>query len=127
MENCGSRVLQCFSFPRYGTQAECGINMAIVWNQNVELAWKLCGISVIITKHIERIVCGTSAELFTFHIVEHQSIAWNMEFHNVELVWNSEFHMNEKASEIKQCTGIHDHSSIMCLNWVLWGRKFLPL
>ena len=41
-----------------------------------------------------------------------------MEFHNVELVWNSEFHKNEKA---QKCTGIHDHSSSMCLNWVGWG------
>ena len=54
-----------------------------------------------------------------------RSIVWNMKFHNVELVWNSEFHINEKASEIKQWTGI-DHSSTMCLNWVLWGGMFLP-
>ena len=38
----------------------------------------------------------------------------------MELVWNYEFHIIEKASEIKQCTGIHDHSSTICLNWVLW-------
>ena len=42
----------------------------------------------------------------------------------MELVWNYEFHINEKASEIKQCTGINDHSSTM--KWVLWaGCSFL--
>ena len=61
-----------FPFPRCGTEAECGISMVIVWNQNVELVWRLCGISVIIIKHIERNLCGTSVEFFTFHIVEHQ-------------------------------------------------------
>ena len=71
-KNCGSRVPQFLPFPRYGTQAECGISVVIVWNQNVELVWKLCGISVIIIKHIERILCGTSVEFNTFHIVEHQ-------------------------------------------------------
>ena len=59
-----------FPFPRCGTETECRISVVIVWNQNVELVWKLCGISVI--KHIERILCGTSVEFFTFHIVEHQ-------------------------------------------------------
>ena len=38
----------------------------------MELVWKLCGISVIIIKHIERILCGTSVEFFICHIVEHQ-------------------------------------------------------
>ena len=38
----------------------------------MELVWKLCGISVIIIKHIESILCGTNVECFTFHIVEHQ-------------------------------------------------------
>ena len=38
----------------------------------MELVWKLCGISVIIIKHIERILCGISVEFFTFHIVGHQ-------------------------------------------------------
>ena len=33
-----------------------------------------------------------------------------MEFHNAELVWNYDFYIHEKALEIKQCTGIHDHS-----------------
>ena len=61
-----------FLFPQCGTEAECGISVVIVWNQNVELVWKLCGISVIIIKHIERILCGTGVEFFTFHIVEHQ-------------------------------------------------------
>ena len=42
-----------FPFPRYGTQAEYEISVVIVWNQNVELVRKLCGISVIIIKHIE--------------------------------------------------------------------------
>ena len=36
-------------FPGYGTQAECGISVVV----DVELVWKLCGISVIIIKHIE--------------------------------------------------------------------------
>ena len=61
-----------FLFPTYRTQAECGISVVIVWDQNVELLWKSYGISVIIIKHVERIFCGTSVELFTFHIVEHQ-------------------------------------------------------
>ena len=116
-----------FPFPRCGTEAECGISVVIVWNQNVELVWKLCGISVIIIKHIERILCGTSVEFLHSTLWNIRSIVWNMEFHNVELVWNYEFHINGKASEIKQCTGIHDHCSTMCLNWVLWGRMFLPL
>ena len=111
-----------FPFPRCGTEAECGISVVIVWNQNVELVWKLCGISVIIIKHIERILCGPSVDFLHSTLWNIRSIVWNMEFHNVELVWNY-----EKASEIKQCTGIHDHSSTMCLNWVLWGRMFLPL
>ena len=55
-----------------------------------------------------------------------RSTVWNMEFHNVKLVWNSEFHINEKASEIKQCTGIHDHSSTTCLSWALWRGMSLP-
>ena len=38
----------------------------------MEKVWKLCGISVIIIKHTECILCGTSVEFFTFHIVEHQ-------------------------------------------------------
>ena len=71
-KNCGSPVPQFFPFPRSGTQAECGISVVIVWNQNVELVWKLCGISVIRIKYIERILCGTSVQFFTFHIVEHQ-------------------------------------------------------
>ena len=29
-----------FPCPRCGTQAECGISVVIVWNQNVELVWK---------------------------------------------------------------------------------------
>ena len=116
-----------FPFPRCGTEAECGISVVIVWNQNVELVWKLCGISVIIIKHIERILCGTSVEFLHSTLWNIRSIVWNMEFHNVELVWNYEFNINEKVSEIKQCTGIHDHSSTMCLNWVLWGGMFLPL
>ena len=53
MENCGSRVPQFFPFPRYGIQAECGVSVVIVWNENVELMSKLCGISVIIIKHTE--------------------------------------------------------------------------
>ena len=65
-----------FPFPRCGTEVECRISVVIVWNQNVELVWKLCGISVI--KHIERILCRTSVEFFTFHIVEHQ--IHNMEY-----------------------------------------------
>ena len=89
--------------------------------------WKLCGISVIIIKHTECILCGTSVEFLRSTLWNIKSIVWNMEFHNVELVWNSEFHINEKASEIKQCTGIHDHSSTMCLNCVFWGGMFLPL
>ena len=116
-----------FPFPWCGTQAECGISVVIVWNQNVELVWKLCGISVIIIKHIERILCGTSVEFLHSTLWNIRSIVWNMEFHNVELVWNYEFHINENASEIKQYTGIHDYSSTMCLNWVLWGRMVLPL
>ena len=80
----------------------------------MELVWKLCGISVIIIKHIERILCGTIVEFLHSPLWNIRSIVWNMEFHNVELVWNYEFHINEKASEIKQCTGIHDHSSTMC-------------
>ena len=116
-----------FPFPRCGTEAECGISVVIVWNQNVELVWKLCGISVIIIKHIERILCGTSVEFLHSTLWNIRSIVWNMEFYNVELVWNYEFHINEKASEIKQCTGIHDQSSTMYLNWVLWGGMFLPL
>ena len=44
----------------------------------------------------------------------------------MELVWNFEFHINEKASEIKQCTGIHDHSSTICLSWALWHWMSLP-
>ena len=60
-------------FTRCGTQADSGISVVIVWNQNVELVWKLCRISVIIIKHIERILCGTSVELLLkFHIVEHR-------------------------------------------------------
>ena len=89
----------------------------------MEQVWKLCEISVIIIKHIECTLCGTkNSTLWNI-----RSIVWNMEFRNVELVWNSEFHINEKASEIKQCTGIHDHSSTMCLNWVFWGGMLLPL
>ena len=38
----------------------------------MELVLRLCGISVIIIKHIERNLCGTGVEFFTFHIVEHQ-------------------------------------------------------
>ena len=34
--------------------------------------WKLCGISVIVIKHIERILCGTGVEFFMSHIVEYQ-------------------------------------------------------
>ena len=71
-KNCRSLVPHFFLFPRCGTEAEYGISMVIVWNQNVELVWKLCGISVIIIKRIERNLCGTSVEFFTFHIVEHQ-------------------------------------------------------
>ena len=41
------------NFFRCGTEAECGISVVIVWDQNVELVRKLCGISVIIIKHIE--------------------------------------------------------------------------
>ena len=89
--------------------------------------WKLCGISVIIIKHIEWILCGTSVEFLHSTLWNIRSTVWNMEFHSVELVWNSEFHINEKASEIKQCTGIHDHSSTICLNWALWRGMFLPL
>ena len=59
-------------FPQCGTEVECRISVVTVWNQNVELVWKLYGISMIIIKHIERILCGTSVEFFTFHIVEHQ-------------------------------------------------------
>ena len=61
-KNCGSRVPQFFPFPRRGTEDECGISVVTVWNQNVELVWKLCGISVIIIKHIELTLCGTSVE-----------------------------------------------------------------
>ena len=61
-----------FPFPLCGMEAECGTSVVIEWNQSVELVWKLCGISVIIIKHIERILCGTSVEFSTFHMVEHQ-------------------------------------------------------
>ena len=61
-----------FPFPRCGTEAEDRISVVIVWNQNVELVGTLCGISLIIIKHIEQILCGTSVGFFTFHIVEHQ-------------------------------------------------------
>ena len=120
-KNCGSRVPQFFPFPQYRTQAEYGISVVIVWNQNVELMWKLYGILVIIIIHIEWILCGTSVEFLHSTLWNIRSTVWNMEFHNVELVWNSEFRINEKASEIKQCTGIHDYSSTMCLKWVLRG------
>ena len=93
----------------------------------MEQVWKLCGISVIIIKHIECILCGTSVEFLCSTPWNIRSIVWKMEFRNVELVWNSEFHINEKASEIKQCIGIHDHSSTMCLNWVFWGGMHFPL
>ena len=82
---------------------------------------------MIIIKHIERILCETGVESLHSSLWNIRSIIWNMEFHNVELVRNYEFHMNKNASEIKQCTGIHDHSSTMCLNWVLWDGMFLPL
>ena len=91
-----------FPFPLNGTQAECGISVVTLWNENVELVWKLCGISVIIIKHIECILCGASAEILHSTLWNISSIVWNMEFQNVELVWNSEFNINEKASEIKQ-------------------------
>ena len=61
-----------FPLLRYGTQADFGISVVVVWNQNVELVWKLYGFSVIIIKLIERILCGTSVEFFTFYIVENQ-------------------------------------------------------
>ena len=82
---------------------------------------------MIIVKDTECILCGTSVEFLNSTLWNIRSIVWNMELHNVDSVWNSEFHINEKASEIKQCTGIYDHSSTICLNWVFWGRMFLPL
>ena len=51
---------------------------------------------MIIIKHIERILCGTSVEFLHSTLWNIRSIVWNMEFHNVELVWNYEFHINEK-------------------------------
>ena len=30
-KNCGSRVPESFPFPQYGTQAECGISVELVW------------------------------------------------------------------------------------------------
>ena len=64
--------------------------------------------------------------VWSFYIPHCGTSVWNMEFQNVELVWNSEFHINEKASEIKQCTGVHDHSSTICLGWALWRGMSLP-
>ena len=124
-KNYGSRVLQFFfPFSRYGTQAECGISvMELKCGINVKIMWNLSDHN----KHIEWILCGTSVEFFYIPNCGTSDPQYGiMEFYNVELVWNSEFHINKKASEIKQCTGIHDHSSTMCHNWALWGGMFLP-